>query len=353
MEYFNDFSRTSSSKDVYHLPPGPRMKELQSSLQVVSIPRKIMQTWKTSELPDAWKASQESIRKFQPEWEYTLLTDNDCIQFVKDYFPTYLDCYLKLKYGVQKADMIRYMWLFKNGGIYLDCDYMILKKLDSLFYSDAELYFINSPNIKSVVTNSFMASKPGCGFWLEVLEEVKRRTEKRELWARGKHLEIMMTTGPGTLQKVLKETRYPYMVLPVNLINPKSICEINTVPNDAYYLHPLQGSSWAGYDTMAMNWCFCHSDWLLWFGLFLIILAIVLVVWWSVSKRRGRRKDPPIVSQSWYSLPGTGIGVNPPIGSPYRMGVVGSPYQAQYNGYAIQNPYQSPYRTPQESYHGS
>lgn len=294
MDDLNDFSNYATSDDYSHPPTTRIIREISGGIQVVSIPRKIMQTWKTKVLPDKWKSSSESIKEHMPAWDYTLLSDEDCLNFVKDYFPRYIDLYESCKYQIQKADIIRYMWLYHHGGMYMDADYEIIKPLDSLFYTDSELYLIKSPNFGSSYTNSFMASKARCSFWLDVLEEVNKRSKSREFWAKGKHLEVMMTTGPGMLSEVIKKTRHIYTIIPTNLINPKGICQHNTGKDDRYYLHPLEGSSWGGLDTMTMNWCYCNGNQIGWIALFLMGLMFIIFIYLMATRRQGTSTNEPI-----------------------------------------------------------
>ena len=102
----------------------------------VKIPMNIMQTWKTNKLPDYWVASQKAIFKFMPHWKYTLMTDDDNYEFVTKYFPDFLKYFKAFEYPIQRADAIRYMWLYVHGGLYLDLDLEIVKCLDDIFYDD-------------------------------------------------------------------------------------------------------------------------------------------------------------------------------------------------------------------------
>ena len=126
----------------------------------VSIPRIIMQTWKTEELPEQWKSTQESIRKHMPHWEYVLMTDEMNRKFVEQHFPSFLPYYDAFPYPIQRADAIRYCWLYIHGGLYLDCDFELQGPLDELFTADSDLFLLASSNATSVITNGFMASKP-------------------------------------------------------------------------------------------------------------------------------------------------------------------------------------------------
>lgn len=257
------------------------------------IPRLIMQTWKTTEVPDKWKPSVKSIKKYMPGWRHILTTDEDNRKFVKENHPDFLKTYDGYHHPIQRADAVRYMWLYKYGGIYMDLDYEIRKPLDHLFKSNSNLFFTTSTNFKGYITNSFMASKPKQKIWLDVLEEMKRRAkgwkpfsgEGREWWSQGKHLTVIMTTGPGVIDYVVRRSSYVYTMLPPNLINPYTICD--TIFDKDSYLQPLEGCSWGGLDTLAGNYVYCN----LWQVIFIIgFIIIFLVIIWALlrSQRESR-----------------------------------------------------------------
>ena len=287
----------------------------------VKIPKIIVQTWETLEVPEKWSSCYQtlshhhdlnnltfsrkklskslgvrssdlaSVRSSErslasARWTYVLLSNQDRRDFVTKYFPEYLDVFNSLEHKVQEADMVRYMWLYVHGGVYMDLDYEVLKPLDDLFVYDADLYLIHSNNPGSSITNSFMASKPRCKFWLEVLEELADRVRNgREWWAKGKHLQVMMTTGPGMVQKVLNETQTPYMVLPTNLINNLGVKDMKKLPSQSQidtYLYPLEGCSWGSWDSKLYNFTYQNWEMLLIIVLIVVIgLLVVLCVWFS------------------------------------------------------------------------
>ena len=75
------------------------------------------------------------------------MSDEENLDFVKTHFPDYLSLYLNLPRDIMRADVIRYMWLYIKGGVYIDLDYEAIKPFDSLFAS-GELYLVESPNFK-------------------------------------------------------------------------------------------------------------------------------------------------------------------------------------------------------------
>lgn len=272
------------------------------------IPRLIFQTWKNHTVPDKWKSCRQSLEKFHTlidltgspdnfdpsnhlknakngEYVYVLLDDTEIVDFVKEYFPQYLDMFKKFKHPIQRADMIRYMWLYRYGGIYMDLDYELLKPFDNLVKYETPMCLIQSTNPGRSITNSFMMSQPGNPFWIEVLEEIVRRQKHgREWYAYGKHLEVMLTTGPGLVQIVLNKTRTPYLIFPPALVNKLGVKDFKHMPdqeNVDTHLYPLEGCSWGGWDTKTYNWVYQN-----WEVLLFVLIAIILLLigWWLYRK---------------------------------------------------------------------
>src|SRR4051794_29501684 len=106
----------------------------------ITIPKIIMQTWKNEVVPDKWKISPASLHQQMPSWKYVLMTDQDNEQFVRKHFPEFLPSYKAFPYNIQRADAIRYMWLYINGGLYIDLDTKVIHPLDELFTSNNEVY---------------------------------------------------------------------------------------------------------------------------------------------------------------------------------------------------------------------
>jgi mannosyltransferase OCH1-like enzyme len=104
-----------------------------------------------------------------PHWKYVLNSDEDNRNFVVQYFPDFLPTYDGFRYPIQRADVIRYMWLYIHGGLYMDLDVEIIRDLTPLFAVETEdtssstdcLCLVRSPDcnpVSQTVTNAIMAS---------------------------------------------------------------------------------------------------------------------------------------------------------------------------------------------------
>ena len=205
------------------------------------------------------------------------MTDEDNRRFVQKHFPDFLPYYDRFPHTIQRADAIRYMYLYIYGGIYMDLDYKIQHSLDDLFTTDSDVYLVPSGNVGTYITNSFMASKPGCKLWLEMIEAMK---QKLPWYYLGKHVNVMSTTGPVMLTHVVEKYKGVYSMLPGKLLTPCSICNINCDATGAY-LKQLEGSSWISYDTRFYIFCMCKWKRIIVFVvLMLLLLLIVIFILW-------------------------------------------------------------------------
>jgi mannosyltransferase OCH1-like enzyme len=154
------------------------------------------------------------------------------------------------------------MWLYVHGGIYLDLDFEIQRPFAEIFsQNSAEVYLIPSGNVSFFITNSFMASKPFCEFWLKVIQ---RAIKGPPWWCLGKHMKVMGSTGSLAITGVylrerVCEKKFKIEVLSKSLFMPLSAYEIShpTVETEEKLnyaiLKPLVGGTWTGTDTFLYN----------------------------------------------------------------------------------------------------
>ena len=101
------------------------------------IPKRIYQTWKTKNLPWGIKDVIKNMMELNPTYTHYLYDDDEINNFVLDNYPGEIfEAYNMLNIGAARADLWRYLILYKYGGIYLDIDAAILKPLDTLIKRD-------------------------------------------------------------------------------------------------------------------------------------------------------------------------------------------------------------------------
>jgi mannosyltransferase OCH1-like enzyme len=97
------------------------------------IPHKIHQIWVgPNPLPSKSKNFSKEIKTLHPNFKYKLWTD-------KDITPANFSNYkyiMETKSYAQKADIMRYEILYKEGGIYIDIDFQLFKNIEPLLTNE-------------------------------------------------------------------------------------------------------------------------------------------------------------------------------------------------------------------------
>lgn len=102
------------------------------------IPRKIWQTWKVSPLGFEQRDS-ESAKTWpekNPNYRYEVLTDDNALEYLEFHYgpdginrPDIVDLYRELNITIIKADLIRYLVMYAEGGVYADIDVECLRPI--------------------------------------------------------------------------------------------------------------------------------------------------------------------------------------------------------------------------------
>ena len=101
------------------------------------IPKIIHQTYLTRNVNSDIETNIKNLRNANPDWEYRFYDDNDITIFIETNFPEILKFYNKInpKYGAARADLFRYLLMYKDGGAYLDIKSTLAKPLDEILSS--------------------------------------------------------------------------------------------------------------------------------------------------------------------------------------------------------------------------
>lgn len=163
------------------------------------IPRLIHQTAKTADIPEQWRGFQRRVRELHPDWTYRLWTDEDNLAFVASELPDFLGVFTRLPKNIMRADAIRYVLMYKLGGLYLDLDFEMLKPFDLTQY-DCVLPLETDGEFgpTSRVGNAFFASAPGHPFFKAVLDDLRAHPPI------GEDVNVLTATGPLYITSVLQ-----------------------------------------------------------------------------------------------------------------------------------------------------
>lgn len=214
------------------------------------IPKIIHQTWKTSELPERVKKWHQDLKELHPGWEIRLWTDEDNLTLVKEHFPHLLNAYLAMEYNIMRADIIRYMYMSKFGGYYLDLDYEVFIPFDDQT-SEPDLMLPVSGEEKGeiILGNSIFGSIPQHVFWKDVLIDFQENPPIKKF---SNKFDVLKLTGPNFISKIYFRSpgKYNGYLVPKNVYHPD-----NTLINKKNYKTFLQKNKTRGIHH-------CHGSWL-------------------------------------------------------------------------------------------
>lgn len=106
---------------------------------------------------------EKQYEKKYSEYRYIHFDDQQAERYLLDQSKKdtkYSDIYKKFKEfhaGPHKADLLRYYWLYKNGGIYFDTDVEIVEDLGSIIKSYC---FVGVTTNRNLAFNGFIACSP-------------------------------------------------------------------------------------------------------------------------------------------------------------------------------------------------
>lgn len=176
----------------------------------------IHQTWKSSELDNQLKKYQNSWLRLNPEFQYHFYDDQDCLNFICQYYPLYAAVYHHLQTGVQKADFFRYLIIYHYGGIYADIDMECYKAFDC-FISLRGLILSIETKISQThqsmlnylhpfqLANCIFAAEPKHWFLKKVLDHITNLVMKNICINTEDDIEGM--TGPRMLTRLFYELK--------------------------------------------------------------------------------------------------------------------------------------------------
>ena len=93
----------------------------------------------------------EQYAKYAPKYNLEIFDDEDCKAFLKKHYGLeFVSKFESFQMGCHKADLFRYAYLFKMGGIYLDVKTILLRSIEEIFVDHRICYIVRSINPKSI-----------------------------------------------------------------------------------------------------------------------------------------------------------------------------------------------------------
>ncbi len=160
-------------------------------------------------------------KKIFRNWEFRVYSDADNLQIIMDKFPEFLKKYESIKRGVMKADIMRCLYLYLYGGLYIDTDYQFFKMIPQEWldakcviptehFDDGGVPFLG---------NCIFFSEKGYSFWYDYVKYLFDKMDMTDT----KEEDIIGCTGPGGVTAFYLENKDKYSDLkytPKNVFHP-------------------------------------------------------------------------------------------------------------------------------------
>jgi hypothetical protein len=182
------------------------------------IPKILFQTYGTKNLPDALARNVAELREMNPQWEYHFFDDAAIEDFIRaEYGAAILRDYLKINplYGAARADLFRYLAIYRCGGVYLDIKSRFQRPIDEVLSGD-EAYIVSQwsngpgeryagfglkPELARIEGGEFqqwhIIAAPGHPFLHAMLRNVFSGIEQYRPWLHGTgKAGVLRLTGP-------------------------------------------------------------------------------------------------------------------------------------------------------------
>ena len=128
----------------------------------------IYQTYKDKSLVP--QKVYDNIKKYAPGYKHIITDDEDNKKFIfENYGQVYLDAYNKLENGAHKADLWRYLILYKHGGVYLDIKTELITPIDEIFVDKNKMYLVEG-SAGNNIYNGIMYSPPNNPIYFTLIQ---------------------------------------------------------------------------------------------------------------------------------------------------------------------------------------
>jgi mannosyltransferase OCH1-like enzyme len=145
------------------------------------IPLNIYQVWHDkTELPKSVKESIEKLKEQNPEFTHQLFDEKECREFIETHYSRrILDAYDSIVPHAIKADLWRYCYMYKNGGIYLDIKYYGINGFKLILLTDKEYFCKDIVRSLGGIYNAILICKPKNKIMLKCIQQTVKNVEKK------------------------------------------------------------------------------------------------------------------------------------------------------------------------------
>jgi inositol phosphorylceramide mannosyltransferase catalytic subunit len=205
------------------------------------IPRRIIQTGKSADLPLLARAAATNVRLLNPDFEYLFFDDAQVEEFIDAQFPEYRPVFDSFPVRIQRYDLFRYLAVYHFGGFYFDTDVLLASSLDDLLgfscvfpfeHLSIHRFLCKEYGMDWEIGNYAFGAAAGHPFLYAIIKNCVRAQQHPEwMEAMTKSIPRMFrdeyfvldTTGPGLLSRTLAE--YPGVSGQVKVLFPEDVCD--------------------------------------------------------------------------------------------------------------------------------
>ena len=227
---------------------------------IAKIPKRIIQTGKSIDLPLLSKASAINIKLLNPDFEYLFFDEQKVENFIDEKFPKFRGIFDAFHQPIQRYDFFRYLAIYHYGGFYFDLDVFLASNLSNLLkcscvfpFEDLTLnmFLRRECGMDWEIGNYAFGATPGHPF-IEAIIRNCIRAQEDPAWVKPMMRSIprllrdeyfvLYTTGPGLISRTLAE--YPNASKEIKILFPENVCDPSYRHRFGDYGVHLMQASW-------------------------------------------------------------------------------------------------------------
>ncbi|KAE8153968.1 glycosyl transferase [Aspergillus avenaceus] len=249
-----------------------------------------------SQVRPEWLSAREECLKVHPGWEAHVWDDATAGHFVRTNFPELYDTWENYPYLVQKVDALRYMVLYKFGGVILDLDLVCKRSLEPLRRFD----FVAPAAHPAGFSIGMLLSSPNNSFVGDLIHNLPRFNRR---WLLLPYATVMFSTGCHYASTIytMKADRSSLRILSGPPDNP-TMHMLNGLVDTPLFRH-LGTSSWHANDALFLKRIEREKA-ILCCILFAVLAGVGIINFMVMAMRRRSNNGQQLEEPSAFKTPG-------------------------------------------------
>lgn len=185
------------------------------------IPKRLYQIVLAPYTPSKFAGNMRTWTAANPDWRVEVVDDARAARFIAQHYPEWVKMYAALPKPVMKADVLRYMLVHTNGGMYTDLDTRCAKPIREWTRGDAgftskETQLVLAPEHDTIcLCQSTFAAAPGHPMLRAVLDNALRRMRAFDFSRQLTNDDIYELSGPVLFTQAFEQVRPRVRLLPI------------------------------------------------------------------------------------------------------------------------------------------